>query len=399
MIKTKAKLKFVSAPSIEAAEIYEKMRDEKSQRLALYSLAKYLHEAEFIDHFIAIGGLRDLLYIIENSAGNILAYSLIAMQNLMDNEFGWEDLGSSFIQRVVKILASPNTLINVCRPATAILRRFVEADPRSAPGPAAGSSKHRPSQQRTVFRYGFDRVYGEMQKAPTMLEVVAARLGSGDSFMKLNSMMLINSLLSHVTEARWEQLTGELERLGIRKAVLSLMPGSLEDHLTSSILDFQGNLIRVAYRRKTTPVDPLGNPAHTAALTFIWEISRLQEEVAVVHMPNGSGRGTRHVFKWRRIGFGTEDLRAEFDRVGVLGLECLVCRSAEQVARRLMLPFRNTSSTMIRTTLPMSCWSKSIVRQRGDVQLLERRTRLSKCLLTIGLSSGLAVRCSTSHQC
>ncbi|KAH7101549.1 ELMO/CED-12 family-domain-containing protein [Auriculariales sp. MPI-PUGE-AT-0066] len=306
-----------------AAEIYEKMRDEKTQRLALFSLAKFMRDDEFINHFIAIGGLRDLIYIIEHSAGNILAYSLTAMQNLMDKDYGWEDLGSTFIFRVVTILATPSSLINVCRPASAILRRLVEADPRSAPGPATGSSKSRPTNQRTVFRYGFDRVYSEMQKAPSMLEVVVSRLGSGDNLMKLNSMMLVNSLLSHVTEARWEQLTGALERLNIRKTVLSLMPSSLEDHLTSSILDFQGNLIRVAYRRKTTPVDPLGNPGHTAALTFIWEVSRLQEEVAVVHTPNGAGRGTRHVFKWRRIGFQTEDLRAEFDRVGVLGLDSL----------------------------------------------------------------------------
>lgn len=64
----------------------------------------------------------------------------------------------------MQILASPSSLINVCRPATAILRRFVEADPRSAPNPAGASSSSR--QQRmsnnTVFQYGFDRVYEEM---------------------------------------------------------------------------------------------------------------------------------------------------------------------------------------------------------------------------------------------
>lgn len=33
-------------------------------------------------------------------------------------------------------------------------------------------------------------------------------------------MMLINSLLSHATDARWEDLTSELERLNVRKAVV-----------------------------------------------------------------------------------------------------------------------------------------------------------------------------------
>lgn len=324
MIKTKAKLKLVSAPEIEAAEIIEKLRDEKTQRLALFSLAKYIRESEFVDHFLQIGGLQDLIWIIENNTGNALAYALTAMQNLMDNDYGWENLGDDFIRRVVQILASPQSLINVCRPATAILRRFVEADPRSAPNPggASTSGKQPPGVGGTVFQYGFDRVYDEMQRAPGMLETIVARLGSGDSGTKLNSMMLVNSLLSHVTEARWEQLTGALEKLGIRRAVAALMASGIED-LASAVLDFQGNLVRVAYRRKTTPVDPTGNQRHAAALSFVWQAGRLQEEVAVVHVQNGAARGTRDVLKWRRLGFATEDLRAEFDRVGVLGLDSL----------------------------------------------------------------------------
>ena len=124
--------------------------------------------------------------------------------------------------QVVQILSSPNTLINVCRPATAILRRFVEADPRSAPNPAGASSSHKQVQlpTNTVFQYGFDRVYDEMQKAPGMLEIVVTRLGSGDSGMKLNSMMLINSLMAHASDTQWEEFIQELERLNVRKAVI-----------------------------------------------------------------------------------------------------------------------------------------------------------------------------------
>ncbi|KZV79404.1 hypothetical protein EXIGLDRAFT_707149 [Exidia glandulosa HHB12029] len=43
----------------------------------------------------------------------------------------------------------------------------------------------------------------------------------------------------------------------------------------------RGNLIRVAYRRKTTPVDPHGNQRHAGALSYIWTAGKLQEEVAV----------------------------------------------------------------------------------------------------------------------
>lgn len=33
-------------------------------------------------------------------------------------------------------------------------------------------------------------------------------------------MMLINSLLAHVNDTRWEEFIGELDRLNVRKAVV-----------------------------------------------------------------------------------------------------------------------------------------------------------------------------------
>lgn len=62
----------------------------------------------------------------------------------MELEYGWHNLGDDFIFVIVQILATPQNLINVCRPATAILKKLVEADPRSAPGPIMASSSTRP---------------------------------------------------------------------------------------------------------------------------------------------------------------------------------------------------------------------------------------------------------------
>ena len=84
--------------------------------------------------------------------------------------------------------------------------------------------------------------------------------------------------------------------------------------LTSCILDFQANIIRVTYRKKTTGVDPEIEEAHAAALTCIWAYSKLEEEEDANGQP----------LKWRKLGFDTEDIIQEFSEVGVLGLECLV---------------------------------------------------------------------------
>ena len=163
------------------------------------------------------------------------------MQNLMELEYGWDTLDDNFILRIVQILSSPHSLINVCRPATAILKKLVEADSLSASGPqSAGPSRNLPNAPSgSVYRYGFQVVFEQMRKERGFLETVVNRLGSADTAMaqyrceelhliiallKLtilhNSMMLINSLLSHASDARWEEFISDLEKLNVRKAVV-----------------------------------------------------------------------------------------------------------------------------------------------------------------------------------
>jgi engulfment/cell motility protein 1 len=100
------------------------------------------------------------------------------MQNLMELGHGWGNLDGDFILRIVQILSSPQSLINVCRPATAILKKLVEADPSSAPAAQASTT-----QQRYVYRYGFRVVFEQMRKEIHMLETVVNRLGSADTSM------------------------------------------------------------------------------------------------------------------------------------------------------------------------------------------------------------------------
>jgi len=144
-------------------------------------------------------------------------------------------------------------------------------------------------------------------------------------------MMLINSLLSNADDDRWQEFVDELERLNVRKAVVvrlspirsmslelngftqRLMSSHTIEDLTSSILDFQANMIRVTYRRKTHFVDPVREPSHLSALECIWDASKLAED----QQPDGT-------YKWRKLGFLTEDTSREFAEVGVLGLDCLV---------------------------------------------------------------------------
>jgi engulfment/cell motility protein 1 len=107
------------------------------------------------------------------------------MQNLMDLNYGWSDLDEEFVSAVVKILASSNSLINVCRPATAILKKMVEADPMNLTTSSVPSSSRGPPAvpPGSVHRYGFKVVFQQMQNEPGLLETVVSRFGSADTAM------------------------------------------------------------------------------------------------------------------------------------------------------------------------------------------------------------------------
>jgi engulfment/cell motility protein 1 len=202
-----------------------------------------LQEQEFAQEFISVGGLADLVDVIYDAHGNALAYALTSLQNLMELPYGWSSLDENFIAKVVQILTSSQSLVNVCRPATAILKKLVEADPASAPGAgssamASGRGRPQPSDG-SVYRYGFQIVHDQMRKEPGLLETVVQRLGSAETAMVQHrygvlraviirvtsqnttiSMMLINSLLSHASESRWDEFISALEKLNVRKAVV-----------------------------------------------------------------------------------------------------------------------------------------------------------------------------------
>lgn len=303
----------------------------------------------------------------------------------MELDYGWASLDDDFIFKVVQILSSPHSLINVCRPATAILKKLVEADPISAPGPVLPSSSKGPppAPPGSIYRYGFQVVFEQMRKEKALLETVVNRLGSADTAMvqhrylsrsDLNahlfselfflSMMLINSLLSHASDTRWEEFISELERLNVRKAVIvsnslsfystcihrfyqqHLMALHIMEDLTSCILDFQANIVRITYRKKTTLVDPEGEDSHAAALDHIWSSSQLEEEVDEQELPS----------KWRQLGFESEDMVQEFSEVGVLGLDCLVFIST--FSSLSLMPANPRKSLWRRTQIFQVCGSK-----------------------------------------
>ncbi len=91
------------------------------------------------------------------------------------------------------------------------------------------------------------------------------------------------------------------------------MTSHIFEDLTSCVLDFQANLVRVTYRKMMTDIN-LNNQVHDYMLRQIWQRSKLEETV------DADGQ----VVKWRQLGFDDEDVVEQFGDVGVLGVECMV---------------------------------------------------------------------------
>lgn len=340
--------KLCSSPTIEAVEMVDKLssRDDRVLKMATYTLQRLIRERAFSAEFLRRGGLDELMEITKTfSGGNTLAYTLTSIQNLMESsDEGWEGLDGAFIKKVVNTLVKQER-INVCRPATAILKKLVVSGPDNAPqeqdgkvvadgdasGDTEGSATMRLATRAAegdpngagsegVYRFGFDVVYREIVREPDFLSTLMQRLSSADTTLCLYSLSLINSLMRHVSDNLFDAFTSELERLGVSKAVARLMDSNRGEELTSSILEYQINVIRVAHHRLRTAVTP-SDKRHVSALSFLWLQARIPETTTAEGSTQSFG-GTAQKFKWRRLGFEHENVAKDFVRTGWLGLEC-----------------------------------------------------------------------------
>ncbi|KAJ2959398.1 hypothetical protein NQZ79_g5141 [Umbelopsis isabellina] len=259
-------------------------KDDKVLKIATFSLQKYLKAKR--------GGLQSLCDIIKTTTGNTLAYALNSLDALMEHETGWESLDEEFVRNIISIDVS-QTLVTVCRPATAILIKLVNADKQS------GS---------TINCYGYDFLHRAAKDEIEFLPTLVQRLQSPDYLLCLNSLELITTMIKHVTDELRGDLSEQLQTLNAKRYVLRLMNDHPSAELSEYLLDFQSAFIRNANKRRKTMVS-LNKPRHARLLSEIWEAAAL-ENVEVT--------GAR---RWKKIGFSTEICQREFGRNGVFALE------------------------------------------------------------------------------
>lgn len=122
----------------------------------------------------------------------------------MEHETGWESLDEEFVRNIISIDVS-QTLVTVCRPATAILIKLVNADKQS------GS---------TISCYGYDFLHRAAKDEIEFLPTLVQRLQSPDYLLCLNSLELITTMIKHVTDELRGDLSEQLQTLNAKRYVL-----------------------------------------------------------------------------------------------------------------------------------------------------------------------------------
>lgn len=172
--------------------------DDKSLKLATFSLQRYLKEKDFAVEFLERGGLASLCDIIQNSSGNTLAYALNSFLSLMEHNMGWETLDPALAINMVHILVT-QPLSTIARPATVILERLC-------------------ANESEVF--GYPTLHQAMQDEPDFIKVLVDRLLSPEYLLSTASLSLLIAMLRHVTVEHQTQLVDAFEHSAMKKNVL-----------------------------------------------------------------------------------------------------------------------------------------------------------------------------------
>ncbi|KAH8921059.1 hypothetical protein BT69DRAFT_1335896 [Atractiella rhizophila] len=356
-LEARTNFRLTSSPSIDAADFSSRLRlglssgksGEAEVKKSLFQLKNLLREMEFSKHFLERDGLKELVKVVRVASGNTLAYALTCAQNLLELEIGqgrkgkgvasedsewdgelnwdgWEKDGvdEDFVKRIVQILVD-QTLVNICRPATAIIRFFVTEYGKSL----EEDSYTIPSR----FSPPIVEIYPMLRAQKGFFKTLVTRLnhqGGGDNMLINSSLGLLTSLIRFAVgrgelglgkeddegengDGRGEGLMDELERLEVGKAVVRLMESHASDDVTPSILQFQAAIILHYHNLMRTAVSP-DDPVQSSILEMVYAKAKLAELTDL---------DIEESKKWKAIGFQMNNPWWEFDRVGVLGLKTM----------------------------------------------------------------------------
>ncbi|KAI8800027.1 hypothetical protein BJ742DRAFT_843199 [Cladochytrium replicatum] len=324
-IKDGANLKLMPSQASLARMLSRDLQsqDEQTVKRALFSLRKYLQEQNFAEAFSSEGGHRKLQRIIIECQGNTLAYALSAILSAFDGDRRGDcTIDEDVVQKLVSIVLN-ESLVNVCRPATAILTKLVYSPTQATVAPI-GRGHHRKMSHATKQSVGRNGLLFAVvaaaitSKRKDFVAALILRISSADSdyLIRLYSLRLINAMI------KGQVLPDSLDSLKeLRVAVLRWMLTTISNmssppkdgHSTEELMkefgSFQRALVSEGYLRRRMRADP----------------KRLEELAKLASWVEGPKLSV-----WKVLGFETGNPQKELSRSGMLGLDAMSAFAAKE---------------------------------------------------------------------
>jgi len=294
-------VKLILRPNLQVQAALESLRNETTQKKAIFDLKNQLQDSAFAQAFIAKDGISAITAMVLSASGNMLAYALSALDTCMNYGFGWDNLSPQVIEKLVSFLSSTN--LNVSRSAFKIAVHL------------AGSKNH-----------GYPLLSASIKKDPTCYSKIVNNLSGGNGSDVLIQSTTVEFLTKLLISAPLEDKDSIAEALENNNLTFRL-----KELLSTSDAELKGKInhfLKVKYSLDNEP-EPYNkeNKTHEKMLLELWSLifpdRKLESRVSE---------------QWKAMGFQGTDPATDFRGMGILALRHLLYfgRYNTEIIRGLM---------------------------------------------------------------
>eukprot|EP01132_Coremiostelium_polycephalum_P000854 gene854-1064_t len=267
-----------------------------AKKKALFDLKDLLKDEVLVKKFVEKNGINCICNQISELSGNTLSYTLLAIQSIMAYESGASAIPVTLIKYILPQLESPNPSIS--KTTLSILYLFCNGRPQGG---------YRDLQEQ------FQQFQMEYQKS--VYSILVSLLASSTVDVQLNSLTLINALISKshpISVQEYQKILAELDSLDINSKLKKQIESNIATEFRKQLYLYQKNRLQTIKIRKSVVFNK-ENQEHEALLMRLWNATfpgvKLESRVSE---------------QWKLLGFQGTDPCTDFRGMGMFGLENLV---------------------------------------------------------------------------
>jgi len=299
-------VKLIVRPNLQVQSALEALKNEATQKRAIFDLKNQLQDAAFAKAFFSQDGVSAIISTVIASNGNTLAYSLSALECAMNYGFGW-DFPQSLVEKIVLLMVdSPN--LNVKSGALKVGHHLAGSKNHGYPTLMSAIEKQPFSIQTNSVSPRKDLV-----ACQSFFSKLFANFDSFDVFMQLSTFEFVNCLLlSAPNMDKRDEIIEVLEKDSLSMIFKSQMKGFESAEQRNSISQY----LRIKYCLvEGTMPEPYNkeNRIHERMLLELWDLvfpdRKLENRVSE---------------QWKAMGFQGTDPASDFRGMGILALRHLI---------------------------------------------------------------------------